>query len=217
MIVRARLIVYSDATATAQHILAAAGLYRRGFFADVSAMALGLLAGVVLYTLFKPVNRGLALTVLVLDIVSNAVSIGASVLLYGPLVLLQDAPYLSSFTVPQLQSLALLSIHLYELAYAASLAFFSGSCVLTGFLIFRSRFLPRALGVLLVFAGACYLVNSIVDFMPAGFADWLFPWILVPCALGEAAFALWLLFVGVDPVKWSVVAAADRRAAAAPA
>ncbi len=69
----------------------------------------------------------------------------------------------------------------------------------------------------MVFAGACYLVNSIVDFMPAGFADWLFPWILVPCALGEAAFALWLLFVGVDPVKWSVVAAADRRAAAAPA
>jgi hypothetical protein len=214
MVVRAKLIVYSDAAATAQNILAAQSLYRLGFFADVSAMALGLLAGVILYTLFRPVSRGVALTVLVLDVVSNTISICGAVLLYAPLVVLQSADLLAPFTDAQRQSFALLSIHLYELSYALNLAFFSGSCVLTGYLIFRSTFLPRALGILLVIAGACYLTNSLVDFMPKGFADWLFPWILLPCALSEAALALWLLVMGVNATKWGQVDAADRRAAA---
>lgn len=215
MVVRAKLIVYSDAAATAQNILAAPSLYRLGIFADVSAMALGLLAGVILYTLFRPVSRGVALTVLVLDVVSNTISICGAVLLYAPLVLLQNTDLLAPFSDAQRQSLALLSVHLYELTYALNLAFFSGSCVLTGYLILRSTFLPRVLGILLVIAGACYLTNSIVDFMPNGFADWLFPWILLPCALGEAALALWLLIAGVNTTKWREVAEADRRAAAA--
>ncbi len=202
MVVRAKLIVYSDAAATARNILAAPSLYRLGFFADVAAMGLGLLSGVILYTLFKPVSRGLALIVLTLDVVSNAISLCGAVLLYAPLVLLQSADLLAPFTDAQRQSFALLSVHLYELAYAMNLAVFSGSCVLTGYLVFRSTFLPRVLGILLMIAGACYLTNSIVDFMPTGFADWLFPWILLPCAFSEAALALWLLIAGVNATKW---------------
>ncbi len=215
MVVRAKLIVSGDAAATAHNILAAPALYRLGFFADVAAMGLGLLSAVILYTLLKPVSRGLALTVLALDVVSNTISICGAVLLYAPLVLLQNTDLLAPFSDAQRQSLALLSVHLYELTYALNLAFFSGSCVLTGYLILRSTFLPRVLGILLVIAGACYLTNSIVDFMPNGFADWLFPWILLPCALGEAALALWLLIAGVNTTKWREVAEADRRAAAA--
>lgn len=211
MVVRARLIVAGDAAATAQHILGAPALYRLGFFADVAAMGLGLLSAVILYTLFKPVSRGLALIVLSLDIVSNTISLAGAVLLYAPLVFLQSTDLLAPFTDPQRQSLALLSVHLYELTYALNLAFFSGSCIITGYLIFRSTFLPRVLGILLVIAGACYLTNSFVDFMPKGYADWLFPWILVPCALGEAALALWLLLVGVNATKWAELDDADRR------
>ncbi len=214
MVVRAKLIVPSDAVATAHNILSAPGLYRLGFFADVSAMGLGLLSAVIFYTLLKPVSRGLALTVLVLDVVSNAISICGAVLLYAPLTFLQRPELLAAFSEAQRQSLALLSIHLYELSYALNLAFFSGSCILTGYLIFRSTFLPRVLGVLLALAGACYLVNSFVDFMPQGYADWLFPWILLPSALGEAAVALWLLFAGVNAKKWAEVDAAQRRVAA---
>ena len=87
--VRAKLVVNSDAAVTAHNIAAAPALYRAGFFADVSAMTLGVLSSVLLYTLLKAVSRGLALTVLVLDVISNAVSISASILLFAPLIILQ--------------------------------------------------------------------------------------------------------------------------------
>jgi hypothetical protein len=119
---------------SAHNIAAAPGLYRAGFFADVSAMTLGVLSSVLLYTLLKAVSWGLALTVLVLDVISNAVSISGSILLFAPLVILQGDGYLSVLTAAQLSSPALLSIKLYESAYAISLGLFSGSCLLTGYL-----------------------------------------------------------------------------------
>jgi hypothetical protein len=86
-------------------------------------------------------------------------------------------------TAPQLSSLALLSIKLYESVYAISLGLFSGSCLLTGYLIFRSTFLPRAIGVLLAIAGIRYALNTVVALMPKGFAEYLFPWIFLRSAL----------------------------------
>jgi hypothetical protein len=206
MVVRAKLVVYSDAAVTAHNIVAAPGLYRAGFFADVSAMTLGVLSSVLLYTLLKAVSRGVALTVLVLDVISNAVSISGSILLFAPLIILQGDGYLSALTTQQLSSLALLSIKLYESIYAISLGLFSGSCLLTGYLIFRSTFLPRAIGVLLALAGICYLLNTIVVLMPMGFADYVFPWIFLPILIGEGTLALWLLIVGVDSAKWDAIA-----------
>jgi Domain of unknown function (DUF4386) len=208
MIVRSKLIVYSDAAATAQNILAAPTLYRLGFFADVAAMMLGVLSSLIMYTLFKVVSRGLALTALALDVISNTVSICGSVLLFAPLVILRGGGPLPAFSPAELQWLALLSVKMYELAYAMNLAIFSGSCLITGYLIFRSTFLPKVLGVLLAIAGLCYLINSFVSFMPQGFGDFLFPWILLPVILGEGALALWLLFVGVDSSKWNEIAEA---------
>jgi hypothetical protein len=206
LIVRARLVVYSDAAVTAHNIAAAPGLYRAGFFADVTAMTLGVLSSVLLYKLLEVVSSGLALTVLVLDVISNAVSISASILLFAPLVILQGKGYLSVLSAEQLSALALLSINLYESAYAISLGLFSGSCLLTGCLIFRSTFLPRALGVLLALAGICYLLNTVVALMPKGFADFLLPWIFLPILVGEGALALWLLIAGVNPAKWFAIA-----------
>ena len=209
MVVRAKLVVYSDAAVTAHNIAATPGLYRAGFFADVSGMTLGVMSSVLLYTLLKAVSRGLALTVLVLDVVSNAVSISGSVLLFAPLVILQGDGYLSVLTAPQLSSLALLSIKLYESVYAISLGLFSGSCLLTGYLIFRSTFLPRAIGVLLALAGICYLLNTFVALMPKGFADYLFPWIFLPILVGEGSLAMWLLIAGVNSAKWDAISRAQ--------
>jgi hypothetical protein len=78
--------------------------------------------------------------------------------------------------------------------------------VLTGYLIFRSTFLPRTIGVLLALAGICYLLNTIVVLMPMGFADYVFPWIFLPILIGEGTLALWLLIVGVDSAKWDAIA-----------
>lgn len=196
MFVRAKLVVYSDAAATAHNIVAAPGLYRAGFFADVSAMTLGVLSSILLYTLLRAVSRGLALTVLVLDVITNAVSISGSILLLALLVILQGDPSLSVLTAPQLSALALLSIKLYESIYAVSLRLFSVSCPLTGYLIFCSTFLPRVIGVLLCLAGLCYPLNTVVVLMPPSFANYLFPWVFLPIIVSEATLALWLLIAG---------------------
>lgn len=143
-------------------------------------MTLGVLNSVLLYTLLKVVNRGLALTVLVLDVISNAVSSSGSILLFAPLML--------------------------ESAYAISLGLFSGSCLLTGYLIFRSTFLPRTIGVLLALAGICYLLNTVVVLSPKGFADYLFPWIFLPILVCEGVLALWLLIAGVNSAQWDAIA-----------
>jgi len=209
MSVRSKLIVYTDPAATARNILGSPALYRLGFFADMAAMMLGVLSSVILYTLLRAVSRSLALAVLVLDIISNTVSLCAGVLLFAPLIILPgDGDFLQAFSPAQLQALSLLSIKMYESAYAVNLGIFSGSCLLTGYLIFRSTFLPRALGALLGIAGACYLINSFVSLMPPGFGDDLFPWILLPVMLGEGALALWLLIVGLNARKWDEIAAA---------
>ena len=71
-------------------------------------------------------------------------------------------------------------------------------CVLIGYLIFRSTFLPRILGVLMAVAGVCYLINSFAIFLAPPLADRLFPYILVPCFVGELALALWLTVIGVN-------------------
>lgn len=205
MIVRGRLVVFGDAVATAHRIASSAGLYRAGFFADVSAMTLGVLSSVLLYTLLKAVSRGLALTVLVLDIISNAVSISGSFLLYAPLVILSGDGYLSVVPQPQLEALALLSIRLYETCYAISLGLFSGSCLLTGYLIFRSTFLPKTVGMLLGLAGICYQINSFVALMPKGFGEFLYPWSFLPILIGEGTLALWLLLAGINSARWEAL------------
>jgi hypothetical protein len=207
MVVRSKLIVYTDPAVTARNILGSPSLYRLGFFADMVAMMLGVLSSVILYTLLKVVSRSVALSVLVLDVISNAISLCGGVLLFAPIIILSGDDHLSGFSSAQLQWLSLLSLKIYESAYALNLAVFSGSCLLTGYLIFRSTFLPKALGILMGVAGACYLTNSFVSFMPEGFGKGLFPWILLPVILAEGALALWLLIIGLDSAQWSAMAA----------
>jgi Domain of unknown function (DUF4386) len=208
--VRSKLIVWNDAAATAGNILASPTLYRVGFFADLTAMGCGVLVSVIFYDLLKPVNRSLALLSLVLAVLSNTISITASILLFAPLPILGGAEYLSSFAPAQLQSLVLLSLKFYELAYGVSLIFFGFECLVTGYLMYRSTYFPRAIGVLLPIAGVCYLTNSFVNFMPPGCGDALFPWILMPCLVAEGSLSLWLLIVGVNSAKWNEIAKAQR-------
>ena len=98
--------------------------------------------------------------------------------------------------------LALLSISLYQFAFSLNLGLFSVDCAATGYLIYASKFLPRALGVLLGIAGVCYLFNSVVYFTPPGSLPDLFPYSYLPGLVAEVSLALWLLIVGVDAGKW---------------
>ena len=201
--VRAKLIVWHDPAATASRIMASPMLFRMGFFADLAAMALGVVIAVILYNLLKPVSRSLALLDLVMAVLSNIISICGAVFLFAPLKILGAGDLFAAFAPAQLQALALGSLQIYELSYSLNLIFFGLDCLIAGYLMFRSGYFPKVLGVLLPIAGLCYITNSIVNFMPAGFGEGLFPWVLMPSLLAETSLALWLLIVGVNAAKWS--------------
>jgi hypothetical protein len=126
---------------------------------------------------------------------------------FAPVVLLGGAHFLTAFKADQLQALALVSQTLYTHGYNISLVFFGFHCLLIGYLIYRSTFLPRIIGVLLAIRGPCYAANSLGTFLSPGFAA---PYFLMPAALGELSLTLWLLVIGVNVSKWEENARAWR-------
>jgi hypothetical protein len=170
--------------------------------ADLVSFTTGIVIGLIFYDLLRIVSRPIARVALAFAIVSNTVSLAASIFCYAPLHILSGASYLQTFEPAQLQSLALLSIRLYQFAFSVNLGLFSFDCAATAYLIYASTFLPRALGVLLGIGGLCYLFNSVAYFTPPGAVPDLFPYSYLPSLVAELSLALWLLVVGVDAVKW---------------
>lgn len=129
----------------------------------------------------------------------------------GPLSMLDSAAYAGAFSSEQLRAQAYLDVELQTIGFNISLVFFGVYCVLAGYLILRSTFLPRVLGVLLAIAGLCYLTNAFLTFLVPAFAADLLPYILVPSFIGEASLSLWLLVRGVDGARWLQQAQAHDR------
>ena len=121
---------------------------------------------------------------------------------YRVLQLLGGADYLKAFKPEQLQAMALLSIKSHSSGYAIALVFFGFGCLILGYLIYRSTFLPRILGILLGIAGLGYLINSFAMIQAPLLQGILFPWTLLPGFLAELALALWLTVKGIDVGKW---------------
>jgi hypothetical protein len=215
--VRERVLVNGDAAATARNILAHEQLYRLGFAAGIIVCLCGLPLTLIFYNFFKLVNRSLAILEVFFALVT--ISIESVTLLnhFAPLMLLGGERYLSVFNAEQLQALAYMSLVLQSVGYNLSLAVFAFDCIISGYLIFRSTFLPRILGVLFAIAGLCYLTNSFASFLSPAFAVHLFPYILAPSFIGELSVCLWLLVMGVNVPKWKEKAAAWRAGEPKPA
>jgi hypothetical protein len=205
--VRDRLIDFGDAAATATHLAGAPVLYRLGLLADLVSFTSGLVVGLVLYDLLRVVSRPVARLALAFTIISNSVSVAGAAFGYMPLLLLERSGYAQALGTSQQQALALLGTHLYHFSFVLNLGLFSFDCFATGWLIWRSTFLPRILGALLALAGACYLVNSVLWMTPSGTPGVLLPWILLPSFIGEFSLAVWLLARGVHEERWQAMAA----------
>ena len=104
---------------------------------------------------------------------------------------------MGAFKPEQLQAMALMLFKLYVKASNISSVFFRFYCLLIGYLVFRSTFLPRILGVLMMFAGVSWLT-----FLHPPLANSLRPYNLVPGILGEGSVTLWLLAMGINVERW---------------
>ena len=198
-----RLIVSGDAAATARNILAHQGLYRLGFTVFLVEMVAGVAKTALWYVLLRPVNRSIAVSSAFIDLAGNVIKTFARVFYIVPLwVLLPTAggasTVLLGFTPQQVESIALVLLQINNRGAAAALAFFGFSITLNGYLIFRSTFMPRWLGVLTMISGLAWLPFL---YPPLG------PFAFLPAALfalaSSAVTIVWLVFFGVSEKRWN--------------
>jgi len=202
---RGQFVVRHDAAATAQNIVESEFLWRTGIAAELAMLACAITLAMIFYVLFKPVSRRLALLAVLFNLSSIVLEIGNKLHLFSAVAYLGDAPYLKALEPAQLQSLAYLAILTEQTGFAVSLLFFGFVCLLLGYLIRHSGFMPKAIGALMQVAGACYLTNSFAYFIAPAFEATLLPWILIPAFVGELSLCLWMLVRGVDGPKWQVL------------
>jgi hypothetical protein len=188
-------------------------LFRFGIAADLSTFLCAIGVTVILYALLKPVNKNLALLMLLFNLAQDAIG-GMNILnSYKALQLLGGADYLKVFNPEQLQAMALLSLKAHSVGFGIALNFFGLSCIVLGLLVFSSGFLPKILGLLMAIAGACYLINGMLSILFPNLASIA---LLLPAFVGELSFALWLTVKGVNVSKWMDKANASNSSALLP-
>ena len=196
--VRATLFV-SDPATTTHNIQTHELLYRYSLAAHIIVTLTNVPLAMIFYELFKVVNRRLALLDVGFVLVATAIEAAGILDQFTPLSLLDAKPALPA---GQLQALVSAHTHLAVTDYDLYTAFYAFDILITAYLVYRSGFLPRAIGVLLAIDGVAYLVNGFSDVLSPGFADHLVPWIQAPAILGEGSLCLWLLIVGLDAARW---------------
>lgn len=195
--VRQALRVSGNALATAHNIQSSEMLYRWGFVADLLNFVFGLPAVIIIYYLFKRVNKHLLALALMFVLIQTAIIAVNLLNQIYPLLLLNNEAYLNTFQPNQLAALSLLSLNLQVQGYAIGLVFFGFYCLIVGYVVFKSKRVPGFLGILYIISGLGYLVNSFTMFLSKGFTNPVFIYVAIPIFIGEFSFCLWFLIKGV--------------------
>jgi hypothetical protein len=197
-LIRERLVVSGNAALTAENLRSMAGLWRIGIASDFVVLCCSIVLAMILYRLLSPVNALLAAIAIFFNLVCCAVEAVADLILVAAILPLGRAYYLSAFTSDQRSALTSFAIAEYNYGFGAALIFFGFECLILGYLIYFSDYLPKIVGALMFAAGTAYLINSFALIISPALANRLFPAILLPSLVGESSLALWLLFKGVD-------------------
>jgi hypothetical protein len=198
MYVRDRLIVRGDAAATASNILGSETLFRVSIAGELITCLCDVALAAILYLLFRPVNRSVSLLAAANRLTFAGVYCVSKYFLVAALVLLDGGDYLKALDPDEVNALAYASLRLHGFGYGISLAFFGVHCGLLGWLVYRSDFAPRVIGVLLVIGGVGYVVHSTTQTLSPEVAGNLFPWVILPAFPAELGLTLWLLMRRVD-------------------
>jgi hypothetical protein len=199
--VRQALRVSNNAIATANKIQSSEILYRLGIAADLINFAIGLPCVLIIYLLFKAVNKQLLRLAMMFVIIQTAIIAVNLLNQISTLLFLQNDAYLNSFQPSQLASLALHALNIQAQGYGIGLVFFSFYCLIIGYVVFRSQLIPRIIGILYFISGLCYLLNSFTLFLFPTMSGLLFPYFALPAFIGETSFCLWLLIRGIKENK----------------
>ena len=176
-------------------------LHQTAFWAGYAflllVVALRLILMLLFYELFKPVNKRINLLAVYFNIAATTIQAVTGIFLLTPLILLGGERYLTAFTPEQLHALALVAMTLYHRCYSIALVFFGCYDLLIGYLVFKSTFLPRPVGILMGITGLGWLTFSIPPIAAS-----LSPYNSIAGAIGEGVMILWLCLLGVNARRW---------------
>jgi uncharacterized protein DUF4386 len=196
-----RLIVLGDAAATASNIMASESLLRLSIVLNLFTVIGQIFLVLALYQLLKVVNKNMASLMVIFSLVAVPIAMLNELNNLSVLLLLSGADYLKVFTTEQLQALVGLFLRLHSQGLNIAQIFWGLWLFPMGYLVFKSGFLPRILGVLLMIGCFGYVIQSFAAFLGYDVSIILFT------SWGELLFLLWLLIKGVNSEEWKKRAA----------
>lgn len=193
-------IVFGDAATTVSNIMAHAGLFTVAAVGDLLAAALFFLTAWALYVLLKPVNKDLALLFLLLNLIGVAIQCSSDFFLFAIQSVMNGSDYLNVFQTDQLQSLAMFFLDLREKGFLIAQLFYGAWLFPLGYLVYKSGFLPKFLGVVLMVHCFTWVSTFFQSFLFPGFTA--ISYVSYPLGfIAELGLTLWLLIMGAKEQK----------------
>ncbi len=208
LFVRGRIVVPGDATVTAANLRSMEPLWRFGIASELFLVICTIALALILYVLLRPVSRDLALLATFFNLIAIAVETAYWLQLVEALSPLGNAAYLKAFTPEQLYAMASLSIEAHANGFGIALLFFGCFFPVAGYLIFKSGYFPKAIGILYLIPGLSYLTSSFALILAPTFAGRFYFVMAGPALIGEASLCLWLIVKGVNVQRWKEQASA---------
>lgn len=196
MVVRPSVVVPGDAATTTSHLIASELLFRMGVASQWVTYLAFLVLPLPLYALLKPVHKGAARLMVLFVVVSVPIGMLSTLDDLSALSLVSGADYLTAFTPAQIQAQVMHFLSLHDSGYLIGQIFFGLWLMPLGYLVYRSGFFPRILGILLILGGLYQLVDTFTTLLFPGY-DALWLSVLSVFAFSEIVFCLWLLIKGV--------------------
>ena len=191
------LYVPGDAATTAGNVVANAGLVRIGVLADLLQATVFVFLGMTLYLLLKHVHKNAATTMVILVAIAATLMCLDKVFQFAALQVAGDASYAAAFGVTGSNALVLLLLDMHHYGYLIAQIFFGLWLVPLGYLAYRSGMFPKALGIVLIVAGASYLVDMLAAFIVPDFRTQIHGFLAIPPTIAEVWMLGYLLWKGV--------------------
>ncbi len=196
-VVRSNLIVFGDAPATANKLMTSPWLFRLDFVSDVLASVLFLLSAWALYVLLRSVDENFALLFLLLNLGGVGIQCMNTLFQFAAMLLLSGPDYVQVFQANQLQAAAMFFLNLNKNGFTIAQVFYGAWLLPLGYLVLKSGFLPRILGILLIFDFLGVLIWFFQFFLFPGYDVITYPGLAVSF-IAEVSLSLWLLIKGVN-------------------
>ncbi len=200
--VPSKLIVWDNPSITVENIKVSEGLFRLEILSGLLCYLFFLLLPLVLYQLFKKTNKIVAVAMVVLAVASVPISFGNMVHKLDILSLISGAEYLNVYTPAQIQARVMLALESYNSGNLIAQTFWGLWLFPFGYLVFKSGFLPKLLGIFLMVGSIGYFLDFVGRIVCSDFGSlWIADYITIPASIGEIGTCLWLLIMGIKLKK----------------